>query len=261
MIRKLILGTVAIVVTTVLLFGRSAWSYLRTSANSIQESVQNGVPVEFQIDRARSMVKDLEPEVRRNMHLVAKEEVATQRLEEDVAAGEAKLAKEKKEILQLRASLASGKNTFQYAGRTYTSDELRTDLARRFERYKTAEATVNSLKEIRTARQRSVAAARQKLEGMLAAKRQLLVEVEHLEARNQVIAAAQTTSSYQLDETRLGQVKELVSNLRTRLRVAERLLDADLHEQIPLEDAASQDVVALVDAHFPEVPAQDATAK
>ena len=81
---------------------------------------------------------------------------------------------------------------------------MQTDLANRFERYKTSEATLASLKEIRDARQKSLAAARQKLEGMLAAKRQLQVEVENLEARMQMVAAAKTTSNYQFDEAGWG---------------------------------------------------------
>ena len=88
---------------------------------------------------------------------------------------------------------------------------MRTDLAHRFERYKTGETMLSSLKEIRNARQKSLVAARQKLEGMLASKRQLQVEVENLEARVQMIAAAKSTSNYQFDDSRLGRVKELVA--------------------------------------------------
>ena len=115
----------------------------------------------------------------------------------------------------------------QYGDRSYTVEEVKTDLAHRFDRYKTNEATLASLKQIRQARQKSLAAARQKLEGMLAAKRQLQVEVENLEARTQMVAAAQTTSNYQFDESQLGRVKELVSNLKTRLEVAEKLVNAE----------------------------------
>ena len=116
---------------------------------------------------------------------------------------------------------------------------MRTDLANRFDRYKTGEATLASLTEIRNARQKSLAAARQKLEGMLASKRQLQVEVENLEARVQMVAAAKTTSNYQFDDSRLGRVKELVPNLRSRLEVAEKLVNAEVkfHDEIPLDKA------------------------
>ena len=190
------------------------------------------------VDRARGMVQDLVPEVRKNMHIIAKEEIEVQRLEEQIADTEARQGKEKDQVLHLKADLATGQQAFQYAGRSYTVDAVRTDLANRFERYKTNEATLASLKEIRTARQKSLEAARQKLEGMLASKRQLQVEVENLEARLQMIAAAKSTSNYQFDDSRLGRVKELVSNLRTRLEVAEKLVNAE--DLLPRRDSAGQ---------------------
>jgi chromosome segregation ATPase len=263
MIKKLISVAVGGVLVSLLLFGRSAWSYLRTSVGHVRESVQSSVPVEFQIDRARNMIKDLTPEVRKNMQVIAKEEVEVQRLEEQIAGTETRLAKEKEQILRLRTDLSGGKDSLQYAGRTYTADEVKTDLTHRLERYKTAEATLNSLKDIRTARQRSLAASRQKVEGMLAAKRQLQVEVENLEARNQMVAAAQATSNYQFDESQLGQVKELVSNLRTRLDVAEKLVNSETQYQgeIPLEKAAPENIVQQVSEYFGEKPAAEAVAK
>ena len=50
--------------------------------------MQNSVPVDFEIDRARKMIQDLAPEVRKNMHVIAKEEVEVQRLEEQIADSE-----------------------------------------------------------------------------------------------------------------------------------------------------------------------------
>ena len=141
---------------------------------------------------------------------------------------------------------------------------MRTDLANRFERYKTGEATLESLKEIRNARQKSLVAARQKLEGMLASRRQLQVEVENLEARLQMIAAAKATSNYQFDDSRLGRVKELVSNLRTRLEVAEKLVNAEVyyHDEIPLDKVAPENIVEQVTEHFAvKTPAKREVAK
>src|SRR5208337_922855 len=126
-----------------------------------------------------------------------------------------------------------------YGGRNYTPAEVKTDLANRFERYKTAEATLASLKQVRDARVKSLAAARQKLEGMLAQKRQLLVEVENLKAHNEMIAAAQATSNYQFDDSQLGRAKELVQNIKTRLDVSEKvnIAESEFQGEIPLDKA------------------------
>ena len=256
MIRKMLIVGGGVALVGLVLVGRDAFSYLRTSAGYLTDAASEAVPIEFQIDRARGMVQDLVPEVRKNMHIIAKEEVEVQRLDEQIAASQTRLGKEKEQLLRLKGDAATGKSTFQYAGRSYTIGEVRTDMANRFDRFKTGEATLASLTEIRNARQKSLAAARQKLEAMLASKRQLQVEVENLEARLQMIAAAKATSDYQFDDSRLGRVKELVSNLRNRLEVAERLVNAEVyyHDEIPLDKTTPENIVEQVTEHFAPKP-------
>jgi hypothetical protein len=154
--------------------------------------------------------------------------------------------------MKLKVDLSSGKDSYNYAGRNYTSADVRQDLANRFERFKTADATLSSLKQIRNARDRSLAAARQKLEGMLAAKRQLQVEVENLEARSQMVAAAQATSNYQFDDSRLGNVKELIANLKTRMEVSEKMVNAEVnfHDEIPLDKPVPENIENQITEYF-----------
>jgi hypothetical protein len=80
---------------------------------------------------------------------------------------------------------------------------------------------------------------------MLAAKRKLEVDVEHLEARLKMVEAAQTTSDYAFDDSRLSRVKELITDLRTRLDVAERLTSAEgaFHGEIPLSETTSDNLL------------------
>lgn len=252
MVKKVILGTAGAGALCLVLFGREAVSYVGTTAGWFKDSVKNSVPVEFEIDRARRMVKDLVPDIRKNMHVIAKEEVEVERLDKQIAAAESRQGKDRGELMQLKADLATGKEQFQYAGRSYSVGQVKIDLANRFERYKTHDATLASLKEMHQARQRSLEAARQKLEGMLASKRQLEVEVEHLEARLKMVEAAQTTSDYQFDDSRLSRAKELVTDLRTRLDVAEKLVNADgyLRDEIPLAEPAPENIVEEVTEYF-----------
>ena len=254
MIKRLIIIGSAMLLLAVFLFGGEAVSYVRTSAGYVKESVHDVVPIEFQIDRARGMIKDLVPEVRKNMHVIAKEEVEVQRLEEQITNATEQLGKEKSRLMRLNSDLASDRKVFRYAGRRYSVEQVKTDLANRFERYKTSEATMASLQQIHAARQRSLEAARQKLEGMLASKRQLQVEVENLEARLQMLAAAKTTSEFQFDDSRLGRVKGLIANLRTRLDVADRLLSAEsqFRGEIPVDAVAPEDIVEQITEYFTE---------
>jgi chromosome segregation ATPase len=252
MIRKLIFAGLGVAALGTVVYGTSIFSYVRTTAGYVKDGVAETVPVEFQIDRARGLIQDLLPEVRKNMNVIAKEEVEVQKLDEQIAQSESRLAKEKDQILKLKTDLADSKASYNYAGRSYTAAEVRQDLANRFERFKTGEATLASLKQIRNARDKSLTAARQKLEGMLASKRQLQVEVENLQARSQMIAAAKTTSDYQFDDSRLGNVKELIANLKTRMEVSEKLVNAEnsFHDEIPLEKAVPENIEEQVTQYF-----------
>ncbi|MBN2477420.1 MAG: hypothetical protein JXB62_22635 [Pirellulales bacterium] len=254
MIKKMIIVAGVFVMLGVLLFGTSAVSYVRTSAGYVTESVGDMVPIQFEIERARGMIKDLVPEVRKNMHLIAKEEVRVNRLKEQIDQAEATLQTEEGRMMRLKSDLETAQSVYQYAGRSYSYDQVKTDLANRLKRYKTSDDTLSSWQQMYEARQRSLEAARQKLEGMLASKRQLEVAVENLEARLQMVEAAKATSEYQFDDSRLGQVKELVSNLQNRLEVASNLVAAEarFHDEIPLDEPATEDIIEQVTQYFEE---------
>ncbi len=261
MIKRVVFSTAGLGLLGVFLFGRTAASYRSTSWGPITDSVEQSVPVEFQIDRARKMVKDLVPDIQRNMHVIAKEEVEVDQLEHQIDDAEQHITKDRSDLMKLKSDAASNKDHFVYGGRNYTIDQVKMDLANRFERYKTADATLTSLHQMHDAREKSLDAARQKLEGMLAAKRQLEVDVENLEARNKMVEVAQTTSNYQFDDSQLGHVKELVIDLRTRLEVAEKMVNAEsnLHDEIPVDQATPANIVEQVNQYFS--PAQTKVAK
>jgi len=261
MIKRVVFSTVGLGLLGMLLFGRTAASYVTTGWARVTDSLSQSVPVEFQIDRARKMVKDLVPDIQRNMHVIAKGEVEIDQLDQQIADLEQKLAKDRSELMRLKADASSAQDHFVYAGHTYTIDQVKTDLANRFERYKTAEATLTSLRQMHDARQKGLEAARQKLDGMVAAKRQLEVDVENLEARHKMVEVAQTTSNYQFDDSQLGRVKELVTDLRTRLQVAEKLVNAEdsLHDGIPLDQTTPANIVDQVNTYFS--PEQGKVAK
>jgi chromosome segregation ATPase len=248
MIKKGFCAAGVLGLLAVIFFGRDAVSYVCTSAGRVTDSVRNSVPIEFEIDRARRMVKQLVPDIRRNMHVIAKEEVEVERLEQQIARAETRRSKNHSELAQLSRDLRDNRRVYHYAGRNYSAGEVRADLARRLERCKTSDATLESLREIHQARVRSLDAARQKLEGMLAAKRQLEVEVENLEARLKMVEVAQTTSDFNFDDSRLARVKQLMTDIHTRLGVAEKLVHVDVKFQgeIPLDEPAPADIADQV---------------
>jgi hypothetical protein len=154
-------------------------------------------------------------------------------------------------MLRLTSDLETGKSVYRYANREFTADDVRSDLSRRFTRHKTSADTLEKLKAQQHARRQGLEAARDKMNGLLAAKRQLEVEIEQLDARRMMVDAAQTTSRLVLDESALSRTRQLVEELNSRLDVAERLVAAEVQpiDEIPL-DADEGDVVEQITAYF-----------
>ena len=134
--------------------------------------------------------------------------------------------------------------------------EVKTDLANRFQHHKTAEATVDQLQKILRARENGLKAARDKLEGMLAAKRQLSVEIENLQARLKMVEVAQTTSQFNFDDSQLARTRDLINDISTRLEVTEKMMSqqVELSDRIPLDqdEADTENVLDAVTKHFSE---------
>jgi hypothetical protein len=96
---------------------------------------------------------------------------------------------------------------------------------------------------------------------MLVVRRQMKVEIENLEARAQMVAAAQASNVYSFDESQLGRVKELVHDLRTRLDISEKMANSEGlgQDEIPLADSTPTNITEQINAHFSETKPNDAT--
>ena len=252
MIKKLVVTTLGVGVLGGVLGATNLGSYVTTGCRQVSDSVEDSVPMTFQIDRARNMVRDLEPEIRNSMHVIAKEEVEVAELDKRLATATAKADKDKSEIMRLQSDLSSGKNVFHYAGHSYSEGEVKEDLARRFNRYKTVDGTIESLQQMRDARQRNLDAAREKLTAMMGAQRQLQVDVENLEAKLKLVEVAEASSDFQFDDSKLARAKQLMVDIRTKLDVAAKLANADttFQEEIPLDETDAEDVTTQVAEYF-----------
>jgi hypothetical protein len=262
MVKKGLLIGAGVLVLLGLLFGRDGFSHLKTSVGWVRQSVHDSVPVEFEISRARQMIKDLDPEIHRNMRVLAKEEVEIKHLRDQLGRAEQQLTKNRADIERLTVDLKRGDSNFVYCTKTYTSKQVESDLSRRFEQYKVKEATLEKLTQVLAARERGLVAGLEKLKAMQAAKGQLEVDVANLEARLEMVKVAQTTSEFNFDDSRLSRTKELMKDISTRIDVAEKLVSADTSSvgQINLdEEQTSGDITDQVTAYFEASKKADAT--
>lgn len=264
MLRKIIIGTAVTAVVGTLVLGGEAFSYLRAGVQSARQAVKAEVPVEFEIERARTMVDRLVPDIRRCMHVIAEQQVEVEHLDQQIARRESELVKQKDAMLALRSDLGSGRSMFVYAKHTYTSDDVKRDLATRFERFKAAEELVDADRKILVARQQNLKANEDKLTGMMQAKKELEVKLEQLTARLETMRAAETVSSLAIDDSNLSHARKLIDSLNKQLDIKQKLRDAEgqFTGLIPVELDTTADapanIEAQIDAYFSDKPADAA---
>lgn len=254
MLKKFLIVSAIGAGSAVALAGTGAWSYIKTGYLTASDSVRDSVPIEWEIKRARDMINDLKPEIAKNLEIVAREEVEVERRADEIKAKEAILAKGRKDIMQLKNDLESGSVRFVYKGRDYTATQVKEALSNRFKQFQVHEQTALKLSQVLDARQKNLDAARRNLDAMLAAKRELEVEIENLQARMMMVNVAQTNSPVALNDSHLSNTRKLVDDIRTRIDVAERLVASEgiLEGPIELEDPASPDLLEEIADYFGE---------
>ncbi len=260
MIKHMVYGVTALGALATFVFGRDVVSYARTWGNTVRQTVKREVPVEFEVARARELVENLIPEIKNCMHVIAEQEVDAEQLAADISRKESDLAAHKEVIHTRTADLKSGQSSFVYASHAYTVDQVRADLAKRFDRFKVAEDTVKKERQVLEARQKALNANREKLDNMLAAKTDLALQLEQLEARLKAVQAAETVSTVSIDDSELNRAKKLIRELNKQIDVREKVLATDviMSDLIPAtpKQAAPKDLESQIEAYFqPKVEA------
>jgi peptidoglycan hydrolase CwlO-like protein len=261
MIKKVAIGSAATLLVGTFVFGRDVFSYVSTGVSSVRNAVLDEVPLDFEIERARNEVEQLLPEIRGSMHVIAKEQVEVDHLQEGIARRESELDDQQEAILALSDALKSGETRLVVAGHTYTPAVVERDLRERFNRFQVAEDALKQDRITLAARQEALTAHRQSLEGMLSQRQNLQVELDRLEARLGTIEARQQISDLNIDDSQLARCKSLIQEIDAKLDVEEELLDADANFAglIPVEDDIEMDsnIVEEVANYFGQRDAAD----
>jgi len=249
--RGLILGVAACVVLA-FLFGTDLLSYAKSSAKSVRSAVKSTVPIEFELKRARDKLEDVIPEMHANVRLIAQEEVEIANLKTDINDSQEYMADAGRQIKKLRQSLDMQYADYTFGGHTFSRDQVKDDLGRRFEQFKEAEIVLEGKKRLLAAREKSLYAAMQLLERTKSQKRILEDKIEGLTSRFHLLKASAVGSTVQIDGSKLAQTEKLIGDIKKRLDVAERVLAHEnrLQLSIPVDTVDEKDLLEQIDDYF-----------
>jgi len=256
MVGKLVkYGLISAVVLAVAgggLFGTDLVSYLSSSARSLRTSVKDSVPVQFELQRARDLLDEIVPEMHANIRLIAEEEVEVEALKKDIVQCETSLGDSQAKIGKLGGLLGGEGTYFTLSNRRYSRDAVKDELARRFERHKEAEVVLAGKRRLLAAREKSLSAAIQMLSKARAQKVVLADRIESLAAQHRLVQAASVGSRFQVETSKLAQTDKLISDIKKRLDVAERVLahEGRFVEQMEVDVVDEGDLLSEVREHF-----------
>ncbi|HMB95527.1 MAG TPA: hypothetical protein VKK61_05770 [Tepidisphaeraceae bacterium] len=248
----MVLSTAGTLLAGGVIFGHDLYSYVSSSAHSIQLAVKDSVPIEFQLRRARDLVGDIVPEMQANIKLIAQQEVEIASLKDDIDTSGKQISDERVRVVRLRDDLASDQTSFAIGQFTYSRDQLKEDLGRRFDDLKEAEVILSGKQRLLTNREKSLEAAEQALEKTRSQKSLLESQIAALDAQNQLVKAASIGSNFQLDNSKLAQSQELISDIKKQLDVAERVLahESKFVQPIQIDAVSDKDLLKQVDEHL-----------
>lgn len=250
--KKSVLGVVAGAGLLALLFGSAAPSYLKTVYHRARHSAHDAVPVQFEIDRARQLVNELEPELHRNIETIARAEVEIEHLDREIAATRENLDREGKALMALREHLSTG-DVKLTGGVSYSPEEVKAEMARRLEHYKTIKGILADKETTLQLRKKALLAAREQNTKMKASKMILMTQIEGIETRLRQIEATQAANEFDFDDSALARAKQTVAELNKRVEVIARVTEQEGRysgSALPMILEPGRDIVKEVDAEF-----------
>lgn len=253
MIKKGVVGAALGAGVLGLLFGTSAPSYVKTTFSKVRQSAKDSVPVGFELDRARQELADLQPAILKCRENVARAEVQVERMGREIAERQRGLGEQLRKVTALRA-LAENTTQLTSGTATFTQADVKRDLARCFDNFKTAKCIVEDQEKTLKTKQGLVQSAREQLDAMIAAQQALRLKIDSLEAKHQQLEAKQAASEFAtFDDSALARVKQTVAEIEERIEVMDKLAQQETRYSetgVSAAVEASRDICKEVDAEL-----------
>ena len=253
MIKVGVLGTAAAVLVGGLIFGRDLASYVRSGGRSFSAAMKDNVPIEFELRRARDLLDDIVPEMQANIRAIAEQEVEIASLRGEVEEGNKALADAKSQVGKVRDCLAHPGESFSIGRVSYSRDELKDDLARRFDRVREADMVLAGKKRLLSNREKSLATSMQLFDKTRSQRAMLENQIASLESQHKMVQLASVGSGVQVDHSKLAQTEQLIAQIKKQLDVAERVLahKAKFVDPIAIEPTVNEkELLSEVDSYL-----------
>lgn len=230
-------------------------SYVRTATRSLEDSVKEQVPIEFQLRRARDLIEQILPEMQTQIRQIATEEVELATLEKSLADRISRREVDLARLAKIKSDAETKLVSFNGAEVAPSQQHAR-KLDRVLRSLEHADIAIEADRKMIERRRESLDAALSLLEQTRQQKLSLAQEVESLAARHRLLQSRRIESAKPEVAEQCGPAAELIAQLQRRLSIAERVLDHeagfedDEYNNDDLSDADTADIMQRVDEYL-----------
>lgn len=265
-VKYVVLSGAALAGIGFLLFGTSFGSYFGTVASSVHESVENAIPVEFEIKRAENLILQIDPQIEQCKRDVARAEVELEELQASVQGLQKTVGTEEKR-LQTGARLLGGETnaSFVLTSDAMTKRRVERDLQRTMDSYKNNQKILEAKRSLIARQSEAVEVAKQRLAAVRQEKEVLVDQVRSLRTQEHWIETMGASQKrFDLDDSALSQAKEALAKVQKRLDVAQKMLENDMVANDVADPLAvaepGRDVLREIREHFAHGSVGEGTA-
>jgi len=219
MLKKLVIVGIVGFVAVAAVKGSKLGSYIRSEYEAMKARCEANVPPEAEIKRLRNEIKQLDKDILAVVGQLARERVEVAQLRERSDELRAKQSKDK-EILNARAQAIKNATEFvTFGNRKISVDAAKSELEDGVRRYTANEKSLVAMDTAVTSREKVKETLEKQLETLKNQKGELAAAVDALEAEITALKLQQMESKYQTDDSRLGQIKEDIRALKTKIEI------------------------------------------
>lgn len=207
MIKKLIVVGLIVVAGVWVFKKTNITSYASTLWSNGAACLKNQVPREFEIDRVRNQISQLDGDVRNLLGPIAEKMAQIKKLDRDIQTARANLKEQRENLLALTQAVESGDKFVVVGGEELKLAHAKTRLEREFTIFKRGEQHLNSQEQLLDAHRKNLSVTHEQLSKMMEQKREFEIRLAQLEVQEEHLKLQRITTPITIDESRIADIK------------------------------------------------------
>jgi chromosome segregation ATPase len=222
MFRKIAIAVGAVLLGLVIVCYTSLPSLAHVKWNETCAWLDRQVPIETKIKQLRLETDKIDNEIKANLSKLAKLEVETQNLEQQVVALREDQGKRKAEIARLTGDL--DKKMSEVAIKKDTK-ALASQLDLLVNTYQAKDAKVKNMENLLAVKRQTLEAAHQKISAMKDQRDEIRIAIAKLETRKELVDMKTQQSTIQFSDSKIVECNKLVKDINDQLSLQEKELE------------------------------------